>query len=76
MEGFIQGTQFEDLYIETALEIQLCDASSTTCKSDTEMQAKISELKVSFFFMNTNFDGTNITVPLVNYLQFYPDLAL
>ena len=40
------------------------------------MQAKIPELKVSFFFMNTNFDGTNITVPLVNYLQFYPDLSL
>ena len=41
-----------------------------TCADEATIKSKIEELTVEVFFLNTNFDGTNIPQPLFNYLDF------
>ena len=68
---FIQGTEYEDVYKYTQLNVSVCqDTSVITCKDSATIRETVQKLKLNFFFLNTNFDGTNIDVPLVNYLDF------
>ena len=67
---FVAGTQFEDTFIETKLIIEPCDPETTTCQDEATIQAKVNMLTIETFFLNTNFDGTNIEQPLFNYMDF------
>lgn len=72
LSKFIRGTQFEETYVETALSIEVCDSTdpSQACADDATIEAAVENLRIEFFYLNTNFDGSNIETPLVNYLDF------
>lgn len=58
--------------METALSIEVCDSSDPkqTCADEATIESTVDNLRVEFFYLNTNFDGSNIDTPLVNYLDF------
>ena len=47
-----------------------CDETDPDVTCSADMEDKIKDLYVDFFYLNTNFDGGNIATPLVNYLVF------
>ena len=54
----------------TKIEVVACDpALRNDCKSTEEIAVKVSHLRFMFFFLNTNFDGSNIESPLSGYLD-------
>ena len=68
---FIQGTQFEETYVSTTLQLDVCQADGVkVCADEAVIQNKVDDLQVEMFFLDTNFDGSNITEPLFSYLDF------
>ena len=62
--NFVDGQQYSEKYTFTSIFINLCDidAENSTClfSSKDELAAFTSKLRIKFFFLNTNFDGSNI----------------
>ena len=46
------------------------NVTGVQCQDDTVMDELISKLSLRFFYLDTNFDGTNIQNPLVGYVDF------
>ena len=70
LQDFIQETKYESNFTSTELLISICDSTVSTCADAATIETTVNELKVEFFFLNANFDGQNITIPVDYYLDF------
>lgn len=64
---FVKGREYEDEYINTSLLVKKCLGSN--CKNDNEIAETINNLVLEFFYLNTNFDGSNVETPILGYLD-------
>ena len=73
MPKFIGGQPYSETYTFTSIKINLCDVENkrTDCLfSDMEQLMEFtSQLRIKFFFMNTNFDGSDISKPLHGFFD-------
>lgn len=68
--NFIGGRYYENFYNYTSVILRACDSTVRgDCKTSNAIADKAATLRMRFFFLNVNFDGTNYNSPLTAYVD-------